>query len=1038
MYSSEWLDKFRRFIFFTLFSALSVTAFAQNKTVSGTVVDGNNESVIGASVLVKGSSNGTITDLDGKFSLSNVPQNATLTISYVGYNTQQVVVAGKTILKITLQEDFQTLDEVVVVGYGVQKKSDITGALASVSGKELTSMPVKNALEGMQGRVAGVDITTSQRPGEVGEIRIRGERSIKASNKPLYVVDGMIIQNGGIENINPQDIESIDILKDASATAIYGSRGANGVVLVTTKKGRSGKISINYAGTVSFEKLSNVTEYMTAAEWLDYSRRARYNAGSYSTPEPNYTDDRNSFGSIAASWANIDQAWVDGVYHPERVGSYDWTSHGRQTGITNEHTISAAGGSDKFQGYASFGYLNQEGITPGQEYSRYTIKTSFDLTPKEWLLNMGITTNVSYAVQDYGYSFTKSTTGAGDYHEALQGMLPWTVPYDADGNYIRNPNGEDMIINPIDEVNHTTNSRKTFRASGLVYGQFNFDRIWKGLEGLRYRIQFGPEFNYYIGGVLNAADGINGDGHNAASYKTNHRNSWVLDNLIFYDRTFAEKHRVGVTLMQSASATHYENGDMDAWVLTERELWYNLGSLADKEHQGVGTGLTESAMTSYMGRINYAFNDRYLLTASMRWDGSSVLAPGHKWASFPSLALAWRIDQEQFMKKFEWINQLKLRLGYGVTGNSAIDPYSTKGALAQVNYQFGSVNNIGFVNTDISVKEPISLANQELGWEKTTQYNIGVDFSLFNGRLSGSVDYYKTRTKDLLLAMTIPSINGFLTTNANVGETEGHGWDIQLNSVNVNTRDFLWTSSLTWSMDRSKITALANGTTENVNERWFVGKPLGVYYDYVYDGIWKTSEADEAAKYGAKPGDIRVKDLDNSGGIDANEDRQIVGHGRPDWSAGFSNTFTYKGIDLSVQIYSRWGFTIPAGAQGMDGKFMSRKIDYWMEGSNENARYPKPYYNKADVYTSSLGYQDGSFIKLRNISLGYTFPTTLLNKMGMGLSNLRIYAQANNPFMLYSKCDWLDTDLINYNNNTKNTGSSTTIKSWVIGINVGF
>ena len=452
----------------------------QAKTVKGTVVDNMGEPVIGASVKVVGTTNGAVTDLDGNFTLTNVPKNATVEISYIGYTTQKVSVAGKSDLKVTMQEDNKALDEVVVVGYGVQRKSDVTGALAHLDSKDLTAMPVKDALEGMQGKTAGVDITNSQRPGTVGSITIRGQRSIGASSSPLYVVDGMIIQNGGIENINPQDIESIEVLKDASATAIYGARGANGVVLVTTKKGKEGKVTLNYAGTVTFSTLHDVTKMMNATQWIDYARLAAYNQGLYGDKNqdfaPNYEGDVKLFGGQADSWANINQAWVDGTYHPELVGSYDWASHGKQTGITHEHTLSASGGTDKFKGYGSFGYLDQKGVQPGQSYQRFTLNTSFEARPVA-PLTLGFTMNASYGTQNYGYNFSKSVTGPGDYYNALNSMIPWTVPYDSDGNYIRNPWAYNVnVINPIDELKYNTNKRTNFRINGSAYAQFDFVR----------------------------------------------------------------------------------------------------------------------------------------------------------------------------------------------------------------------------------------------------------------------------------------------------------------------------------------------------------------------------------------------------------------------------------------------------------------------------------------------------------------------------------------------------------------------------------
>ncbi len=1035
-------DQFRRLCLLALLLMLGIGAYAQSGPVTGTVTDNSGEPLLGAKVMVKGTNNATVTDTDGKFSLQNVPGNGTLEISFMGFQTQNVLVRRRARIQVVLEEDQEAMEEVIVVGYGVQKKSDVTGAVARVGEKELKAMPTRNALEGMQGKIAGVDITSSQRPGELGSINVRGVRSISAGQTPLYVVDGMVIQNGGIDNINPSDIETIDVLKDASATAIYGSRGANGVILITTKKGKEGQLHLNYSGTVTVDKMVDVTKYMSASEWLDYSRLAKYNMGAYSSATPDYNLDKAAYGSVSASWANIEKAWTqqaDGsyVYDPSAVGSFDWASYGKQTGITHEHTLSASGGTEKIQGYGSFGYLKQKGTQPGQEYDRYTMKVSVDMKPTKWF-SMGATINGSYAEQDYGYSFTKSVTGAGDYYGALQGMLPWTVPYDENGDYIRLPNGDVNIINPINELDYNTNRRKTFRASGSVYGQLDFGQMWKPLEGLSYRMQFGPEFQYYTLGIANAADGINGDGNNGVRYSPYHKIAWTLDNLIYYNRTFAKIHSVGLTLMQSASKYHYEYADMRATnVASADELWYNISSAGSLS--SFGTALTESQMASYMMRVNYGLMDKYLLTASIRWDGASQLAPGHKWAKFPSLALAWRINQEDFLKDVSWLSNLKLRLGVGVTGNAAISAYATKGAIQTLYYNWGTTDSsIGYVPSDPSSASPAKMANQDLGWERTTQYNLGIDFGFFDNRLNGSFDLYKTKTTDLLLSMTIPSLTGYTSTYANVGETSGWGIDLMIDAYPVKNKNFQWESTFTWSLDRSNIKKLSNGRTEDVDNLWFVGEEIGVYYDYVYDGIWKTDEAEEAAKYGRQPGQIKVKDLNGDGVIDANNDRKIVGRVRPRWSGGWTNTFSYKNFELSFFIYSRWGFTVPQGSVNLDGRYMMRKLDYWVAGINENAKYYSPGSNgeSQDTYASSMNYQDGSFIKVRNISLGYNFDKKLLKKAG--IDNLKIYVQAMNPFNIYKACSWLDTDLLSYANNTTTYGSGTTIKSFVVGLNIGF
>ena len=1030
----------RRLMFLALMAICTSGVFAQ-KQVSGTVVDAAGESVIGASVMVKGTSTGTITDFDGKYSLNNVPENASLVFSYVGFRNQTVAVAGKSQINVTLEEDRQMLDEVVVVGYGVQKKSDVTGALAHMDSKELTAMPVTDALQAMQGKAAGVDITNSQRPGQVGSITVRGQRSIGADNGPLYVVDGMTIQNGGIENINPADIESIEVLKDASSTAVYGSRGANGVVLVTTKKGKEGKVTLNYSGTVTFSTLHNVSEMMTAAEWLKYSRYAYFNSGAYGDGTPNYDLDYKIYGNVPASWANIEKGWSadHSTFDYSKVGSYDWESEGKRTGITHEHTLSASGGTDKFKGYGSFGYLEEKGVMPGQSYQRFTFNTSFEGKVLPYF-TMGVTMNAAYGTQQYGYSFTKSTTGAGDYYNALRGMLPWSVPYDETGAYIEYPTGDVNIQNPIDELKYTTNERKNFRINGSAYGQLNFGKIWQPLDGLTYRIQFGPELQYFRAGTANAAEGINGAGTNKVVYNPYHRVAWTLDNIINYNKTFADIHTIGVTLLQSASDYHYEMGSIRANVATAEEMWYNTKS--NNDPTDYSTGLTESSLTSYMARINYSLMDRYLLAASMRWDGASQLSSGHKWASFPSVSLGWRIEQEKFMRNVKWIDQLKLRLGWGISGNAAISPYATKGSVQSLTYTWGKVAEVGYVPSDPNSASPALMANSELSWEKTTQWNIGLDYSFLRGRLGGSLDVYSTKTKDLLMATTIPSLTGYTRTMANVGESSGWGIDLQINALPVKTKNFEWSSVLSWSLDRNKIEKLANGVDEIINTttgygNWFVGEEIGVYYDYVYDGIWKTSEAEQAATYGRKPGQIRVLDINNDGKIDGN-DRAIVGKARPRWSGGWRNTFSFKEWELSFFIYARWKFTVPAGSVNLDGRYAMRSLDYWVAGENEGAEYYGPGTNgqSADTYAGSMNYQDGSYIKMRNISLGYNFNKKQLAPLG--LNTLKIYVQAMNPFTIYSKCKWLDTDMLSYDNNTTNFGTTTTIRSWVVGLNIGF
>ena len=990
-------------------AAEKTTALAnqQKKIITGTVVDPNGEAVIGANVLVKGTTNGTITDMDGKFSLE-VPEGAMLLVSYIGYGDYETKVDNQSNLSITLKEDSQALDELVVVGYGVQKKVNLTGSVSSVKGEELSQRPVANATQSLQGLVPGLVVSNSNsgRPGATSSLTLRGQGNLANNANPYVLVDGVEMD---LADVNPNDIESISVLKDAAAASIYGARAAYGVILVTTKKGKEGKVTLNYSGTVTFETLHDVTEMMSAAEWLDYARLAKYNAGSYASATPTYEADKAAFGSVTASWKNIEKAWVNGVYDPSLVGSYDWASHGKQTGITHEHTLSASGGSDKFQGYASFGYLDQKGTQPGQAYERYTLKTSFDVTPVNWF-KMGSSINASYSTQDYGYSFSKSVTGSGDFYSALRSMIPWTVPYDENGEYVRYPSGDVNIINPIRELDYNTNQRRTFRASASLYSQIDFGKIWKPLEGLSYRLQFGPEFQFYTLGVANAADGINGDGNNGAQYKNEQKRAWTLDNLIYYNKALGQ-HNLGMTLMQSASAYHYEMGDMRATnVASSDELWYNIGSAGTLN--SFGTGLTETQMASYMIRLNYGYKDKYLLTASMRWDGASQLAEGHKWASFPSVAAAWRISDEAFMKNVEALSNLKLRLSWGKTGNSGIMAYGTQSGLTpKTNSAFQDNGYTYYIYNEY-------VGNENVGWEMSNTWDLGFDIGLFNNRISAVVDLYQTKTTDILLPRTLPTSMGGSNATPfkmyqNIGATMNRGIEVSVNTVNVDNKNFKWNSTLTFAANHEEITDLIDGkdiigAESSITSSLLIGRPLRSYHYFINQGIWQENEAEEAAKYfkdakktqSFKPGDIKLQDLDGNFIIDDN-DRTYLGSQSPKWTGGLNNNFSYKNFDLNVYIIARWGQMIDyelAGAYDPQGKGnFPAYLNYWTP-ENPSNDFPRPaqtnFYNYLGY--ESLNYIDGSYWKIKTVSLGYTFPKSLTSKLGV--SKLRAYVTANNLF----------------------------------------
>ena len=1017
------------------------SAFAQQVS-RGKVLDSKGEAIVGASVYVPGTTNGVVTDVNGNFELRVAP-GTTLEVSCIGFVTKQVPAAAN--MSVTLEDDSLTLEEAVAIGYGTMKKSDVTGAMVSVTSEELTSRPTNNVFEALQGHAAGVDTRTNERPGEVGSVYIRGQRSLTASSTPLYVVDGIPMMSGSIDNLNPQDIESIEILKDASATAIYGSRGANGVILVTTKKGAKGEMHISYAGSFTYEVIKDTVTWMTAGEYIDWRRTAYYNLDPKNYPSPSAPTQDNDYkifngGGDPYAWRNIMKGWAGGSWNGNAVSTTDWMSLILRPSTTHEHTVSASGGSDKFQAYMSLGYLKNEGTIHGQNFERFTAKTSNDFQPYKWL-SMGASINATYSIQNYGLSGTGNFQGGSQssaYGVATQGY-PYAVPLDDNGNRIEFPGGDDRVKNVYGEWDLQTDLRKTFRAVGSFYTQVNFGDIWEPLKGLSFRVNFGPDFRFYDRGVFVDKKSFNRTSTNFALNDKRMDISWTLDELVYYNREFG-KHNVGVTLLHSADAYDRRTMSMDAENLPiEEALWNNMGSVSAL--RGYSTGLQQRQMESYMARINYSFDNRYMITASVRRDGASQLAEGHKWATFPSVALGWRIDQEPWMKNVSWINQLKLRAGWGVTGNAAVDPYSTKGAIVSLFYPYGSSVTEGYtlidtMHRDSSVRN-IAMANENLTWEKTMQYNVGIDFNFLNGRIAGVIDGYKSFTSDLLMTQSLPAILGYTRTLNNIGKTENIGMDITLNLVPIRTRDWEWTIDINAAYTKNKITELTTGE-DDLNNNWFIGYSIGSVYGYKSAGIWQTSDAAEMEKFNAngnhfeagmgRPVDISGPDGKPDYKIDANYDRVILGCTMPRWTFGFNTGVSYKNWTLSAQLYGRFKFLSGSDAPWVGGRYNVRKYDYWTE-SNPNAKYTKPIFSEAgaDQYYQLVdNWMDRSYLKIRNISLGYTFPAAMLRNTP--ISALRFYLQAKNLGSIFNGSEVRDMD----------TGQTYYNRGFTFGVNVTF
>ncbi len=1011
-----------RLLVLVMIAVLPTAIMAQGQ-VTGTVVDATGEPIIGASVVVKGTTTGTVTDLDGNFTIPGVSRNATLVFSYVGYRTQNIALDGRNTVNVTLEEDKQLIDEVVVVGYGVQRKTDVTGALTRVGEKEMNAKPVSNAFEALQGKAAGVDITSNERPGSVGSIMIRGTRSLNASSAPLYVVDGVPLQSGGIEALNPRDIESIDILKDASSTAIYGSRGANGVVLVTTKRGQEGKTQLSYSGSVTLQNIVDRTPAFSASDYITWRRWAYYNsAPDKYTPgnQPTLEQDKSFFSGDEVAWANIEKGWAGGSWDGSKVTDYDWTDMVTQTGITQEHTVSARGGTKNLSGFVSFGYLNNEGTQKGQTYERYNFSASADVQATPWFKLSG-SMNVSLGKQEYGFDRTgqSSNSGPTDIYGAAKQILRYTLPYDEAGNIILMPGGSTVnTYTVVDEWKKSKNNRETYRALGSFYAQIDFGKIWEPLAGLQWKTQFGPDFRFYRQGIfIDSSSSARGGGNNYATRNDTRDMAWTLDNMLLYNKTFAD-HTVGLTLLQSASKFNRETSNEHAEAIPMSSfLWNNMGSvdITNAAYKAsMGTGLTEHALSSYMARINYSFKERYLLTASARWDGSSVLAEGNKWDFFPSMALGWRMEQEEWLNDITWIDQLKLRFGVGVTGNSAVDPYGTLGVISSYWMPFSTGNTqILVTNEPYYSNSSNRMPNKNLGWEKTTQWNVGVDFSFIKGRLGGTVDVYTSSTKDLLMAMSIPSLTGYPSMMANIGKTSNKGIEVTLNTLPIQTKDFTWSSNLNFALQKDQIDELSNGKEDDINNAWFIGESIAVHFGYEADGIWQEEDAAEMAKFNENghkftAGSVKPVDQDGDYKITA-DDRVILGNKNPRLTAGWTNTISWKGLELTLELQGRFKYMVSTGGEGQLGMYQQREIDYWRP-DNTGADWQKPVYSTAggDSYSSLLGFKDASFIKVRNLSLGYNFNRKLIEKLG--LSNLKIYVQGKNLGMLYSSIDFMDLD----------------------------
>ena len=990
----------------------SVLSVMQGKTIKGQILDETGESMIGVSVLVKGTTIGTVTDFDGNYSLEVPSGKNILVISYIGYKTQDITVGKSNQLNIKMEADTQALDEVVVVGYGVMKKRDLTGAVASMKNEDVTVAPTSNVMEALQGKIAGMDIVKSS--GQVGEdvsILLRGSRSIYGSNEPLFIIDGI---PGSYSQVNPSDIESVDVLKDASSTAIYGSAGANGVVIITTKRGKEGKATVNFDAYYGFSGSPNYKHGMVGDEWVNYQREAyKYKNGDYPSDmsalfgNQDYTDAYN-----AGKWID----WID-----EASGN---------TATTQKYSLSVSGGSEKTKIFASTSYNREEGLLSNDNLNKYSLRLNIDQEIFSWA-KMGFTSNLTYQDRNQGVknTFTKGLSS-----------FPLGDAYDQNGKinheYIT---GQYSPLGDFIEDQYVNNTRSTYlNVSGYLelspIKDFTFtSRINGTLSDSRQGQYWGDQCNANRPSYA-------GSPHAAITNKNAWNYTW--ENILSYNTTIAKDHNIGGSVItswnknQNDSSLAAASGQMvDRW-----SFW----RLASGASQHVESDFAQTQKMSFAVRFNYSYKGKYLFTFSNRWDGVSQFSAGHKWDSFPAGAIAWRISDEPFMNVAKnWLNNLKLRVGYGITGNSGgVDAYGT---TTQAYVYTGNGLTLNGQNSSFT-QYTGTYGSKDLGWEKSYNWNVGLDYGILNNRVDGSIEWFKTTTKGLLFKRTLPITSGLtgwgspLSIWQNIAETSNQGVEVTINSHNIKTKDFSWNTTLSVTWSKEKIEKLPDG--DLISENLFVGHSIKSIYGYKYTGIWGTNTPQDILDaYGVKPGFIQIETLekDGDGGVHkySTNDRQVLGHTNPDWIVGLNNTFTYKNFDLSVFAMARYGQTINSDLLGYytaEQSVTTNQLagaDYWTE-NNQGAYYPAPGTgSEQSTVISALRVRDGSFIKVKNITLGYTFPVNISRKALM--EKCRIYATAYNPF-IYVK----DKQLKGTDPETNGSDAFPTFRQFVFGVNLTF
>ncbi|MDD3194284.1 MAG: TonB-dependent receptor [Paludibacter sp.] len=992
-----------------LFSALQMYAGSQQDAmkVSGKVVDGNGEALVGVTVRVKDGTTGTITDFDGKFMLQ-VSSASTLVFSYVGYVAQEVKINASGIVNVTMKEGDALLEEVVVVGYGTQRKKDLTGGLSVVGKEQLNMVSTSNLMDRLVGQVAGLNITTSNAaPGSDQSLLIRGQNSISASNDPLIILDG-IPYSGSFSDLDPNIIESLSVLKDASAVAIYGSRGSNGVILIQTKRGVIGKPQVTYKGQFGFSEPMQQIQVMGPNEFIRFKQDIGRLKNGYSGDQ---------LDPIAGNIISISERenFINGVTH-------DWQDYIFRTGNTMDHQIGISGGTETTKYMAAISYLDEEGVVYNSNLNRANISANIDQTFNKWL-TIGV-----------GTQFVQKETGGvtPNIEHAIK-QSPYGKYKDDAGYYVTEPMEYSLITNPMINVN--ADQDRTGRNFFLnAYANILFP-----VEGLSFRINYGYNYRSSFTGTYYGRDTFEGREQagkvgGKASISNGHYNDYTWENVLRYEREI-NNHRFDATGLFSMQETKSVSSSLSGEGFVTDDTSYFMMGTAER-NQTISSGTSETSMLSYMLRLNYAYKGKYMATLTGRSDGASVFGENNKYAFFPSAALAWHLGEESFIKdNVEWMDMLKLRTSYGSNGNQAITAYRTLDRLySKVKYIWGDggqAANSAYLPSD-------GIGNPNLKWETTSTANVAIDFLLFKGRLGGTVEAYLSNTNDLLMTRTVPIMNGYSKIWDNIGQTQNKGIEVTLNTVNVSNRDFKWNTDLNFSLNRDKIVELRGDQIDDITNKWFIGKPLSVYYDYNVTGLWQQGDeyfytddngVQKNIQAGAAPGAAKVEDVDGNGYIDAN-DKKIIGSRRPDFTMSMANKLTYKNIYLSFLVNGVFGVWRENNVANV-GSWAYSTTNY-VHGAN----YWTPENTDAEIvspgYINSLGhgfYKKQTYVQIKNITLGYSIAKELVNKLNFSSANINLSVNNLHTFSNMRQ-------ILNYDNGWM--ASYPTARSYMLGLNINF